>query len=599
MTTTEPGHEPAFLGIEKSLSGRAWRERPADRTVTDDHRRRLSLCEPVARALAARGVAADAGELFLRPTLKDLFPDPASFADMNLAAEVLVDALQHGAKVVVFADYDVDGAASAALLMRWFRAMGQELDLYVPDRMNEGYGPTPAAFRRLKAGGADLVVTVDCGAAAGAALEAAQAIDLPVVVIDHHLMGERPPARAVVNPNRADCRSGQGILAAAGVTFVLLTALNQEARRRGLFDARDAPDPRRWLYLAALGAICDVTPFTGFNRALVVRGLTVMSRWANPGLAALLDVAGAPLGPAKVFDAGFILGPRINAGGRIGRSDLGARLLATDDAAEARVLAIELDGLNARRREVEDVVLREAIASVERQSNLDPSASVLIVAGDDWHPGVIGIVASRLRERYRKPVIVVGIDRAAGIGRGSGRSQSGVNLGQMVRAALDAGLILGGGGHAMAAGLTVKPDTLPELRAFLATHEIGRQAGEADDTLHVDVLTTAGGAKGIHGVFEALAPFGPGNPEPVFALGDVMAADVTEMRGGHLRASLIDSAGARLPAIAWRSADTVVGRRLAAGGGAVHVAGRLRRDTWRGRDQMLLEVEDIADPRCC
>jgi len=369
---------------------------------------------------------------------------------MDRAAEVLVDALVKERAMVVFADYDVDGAASAAQLVRWMRAMGREVPVYIPDRVTEGYGPSPAIFRSLKEKGADLVVTLDCGAAAVDALAAAREIGLDVVVIDHHLMrpGEVPPALALVNPNRPDDNSGQGMLAAAGVAFVLLAALNREARRQGLFKDRPEPDLRQWLDLAALGAICDVTALTGFNRALTAQGLKVMSRWANPGLKALADT-GKVSGTATTFHAGFILGPRINAGGRIGRSDLGARLLATDDPAEAALLAAQLDELNGQRKAVEQAVLDEAVAILEADRSFE-TAPVLVVSAPGWPPGVIGIVAGRLRERYRRPAVVIGVDTGAGVGKGSGRSQPGVNLGAAVQAAFEAGLLLSGGGHAMA-----------------------------------------------------------------------------------------------------------------------------------------------------
>ncbi len=588
-----------YLGVTASLSGRRWRERPADPTVTRAHQARLGLSEPLARALAARGVAPDEGEAFLRPTLRALFPDPSSFADMDRAATILVDALQSDRPMAVFADYDVDGASSAAQLVRWFRHMGKALPIYVPDRLTEGYGPSPAAFRHLHDGGAQLVVTVDCGAAAYDALAAAESIGLEVVVVDHHLMRERPPgAAALVNPNRADCASGQGVLAAAGVTFVLLAALNREARRRGLFDERPEPDLRHWLDLAAMGAICDVTQLVGFNRAIAALGLKVMSNWANPGLAALMQVAGAKPGAAGTFEAGFILGPRINAGGRIGRADLGARLLSTDDPAEAADLARQLDALNAERKTVEREIVEAAIVAVERDSNFDPDAPVLVVAQDDWHPGVIGIVAGRLRERYRKPVVVIGLDRAADIGKGSGRSQTGVNLGRAVQAAYDEGIILAGGGHALAAGLTIRPSAVPELRAFLTERLAAEMtvAGEAD-AVEIDALVAPGAAKTLLSDFQALAPFGPGNPEPVFALADVRPERAAPLRGGHIRATLTDATGARLKAVAWRADDSELGRALLAGDRALHVAGKLKRDDWQGRDGVQLEIEDVADRR--
>jgi single-stranded-DNA-specific exonuclease len=588
-----------YLGVTRSLSGRLWRERVADPGLTRQLQLDHGLSEPLARALAARGVAPDAAETYLNPTLKALFPDPSSFADMDRAAAILVDGLERKRSMVVFADYDVDGASSAAQLVRWFRAMGADLPIYVPDRILEGYGPSPAAFKRLKAEGAELVVTVDCGAAAHDALACAAEIGLEVVVIDHHLMrGEEiPRVAALVNPNRPDDTSGQGHLAAAGVTFVLTAALNREARRRGLFETVPEPDLRQALDLAAMGAICDVTELRGFNRALAAQGLKVMSNWRNPGLKALMDVAGGQ-GPASVFTVGFILGPRINAGGRIGRADLGARLLSTDDPQEARGLAEELDGLNASRKEVEREVTEAAIAHIETESN-QAEAPMLLVAADDWHPGVIGIVAGRLREKYRKPVVVVGVDRAANVGKGSGRSQPGVNLGRAVQAAFDEGLLLAGGGHAMAAGLSVRPDTIPELRAFLCERLAAEsQVAAAADVIDIDALVSTRAAdRALWQDFQRMAPFGPGNVEPSFALADVRIERPMALRGGHVRVTLTDGSGGRLKAVAWRCEGTELGARLLVEGGGVHVVGKLKPDDWQGRAGVELEIEDVADPR--
>lgn len=595
---TDGAAAAGYLGVARSLTGRAWRERPADAETVRRHQLALGLSEPLARALASRGVPADGGETYLNPTLKALFPDPSSFLDMDRAAQILIDALLVDRPMTVFADYDVDGASSAAQIVRWFRVMGKELPIYVPDRMTEGYGPSPAAFRKIRASGVELVVTVDCGAAAYEALACAQEIGLEVVVIDHHLMRDQvPQVAALVNPNRPGCPSGQGVLAAAGVAFVLLAALNREARGRGLFEARPEPDLRQWLDLAALGAICDVTQLVGFNRALTAQGLKVMSAWRNLGLKALLDVAKGS-GPAGVFHAGFILGPRINAGGRIGRSDLGARLLSTDDPEEAAALAAELDALNASRKEVEKEILDEAVRIAERESN-QADAPLVLVAADDWHPGVIGIVASRLRERYRKPALVIGVDRAANVGKGSGRSQPGVNLGRAVQAAFEEGLLLAGGGHAMAAGLSVRPEMIPELRDFLNTRLAAEtQAAAAEDGLDIDALVTAGGAdRSLYGAFQRLAPFGPGNPEPMFAAANVRVERPMALRGGHVRATLTDGSGGRLKAVAWRAEDTDLGRALLGGAGALHVAGRLKPDDWQGRESVELEIEDVADPR--
>lgn len=595
-----PSGAPTFLGVERSLSGRAWRQRPADPAVVRAHQQGLGLDEPLARALAARGVAPEAGEDFLNPTLRRLFPDPSSFLDMDAAARAIVDAVVEGARVHVFADYDVDGAASAALLARWFRAMGRDLPLYVPDRETEGYGPSAPAFDRLKAQGADLVITVDCGAAAQDALAHAAAIGLKVVVVDHHLMREAPPpALAVVNPNRPGCASGQGHLAAAGVVLVLLAALNREGRARGLFQDRAEPDIRRWLDLAALGAVCDVTALTGFNRALTALGLKVMSDWANPGLRALMAAAGAEAGPAKASHLGFILGPRINAGGRIGRSDLGARLLSTDDADEAARLAAELDALNHARREIEQAVTEAAVRQVEASGAHQDGSAVIVVAGQDWRPGVVGVVAGRLRERWRKPALVIGLDPVTGLGRGSGRSQPGVNLGRAVQAAWEAGLLLAGGGHAMAAGLTVRAADIPALADFLNARLAGEQAEAASlDAVEVDALVEpAAATRDLFEAFERLAPFGPGNPEPLFALERLQVRDAQAMNGGHVRCRLAGPDGAGLRAVFWRSADLPAGRALLAGQGGLSVAGRLRADDWNGRRGVQLEIEDVADPR--
>jgi single-stranded-DNA-specific exonuclease len=599
-SATQPALQAdGFLRVERSLSGRAWRQRPADARLARGHALRHGLSEPLARALAARGVGEDQAADYLTPTLRALFPDPSSFTDMDRAAEILVDALEHGRSMVVFADYDVDGASSAALLVRWFRAMGAALPIYVPDRILEGYGPSPAAFRRLRAEGADLVVTVDCGAAAYDAIAAASDIGLEVVVVDHHLMRDDPPrAAAVVNPNRPGCNSGQGNLAAAGVTFVLLAALNREARRRGLFAGRPEPDLRQWLDLAAMGAICDVTALTGFNRALASLGLKTMSNWANPGLKALMQVAKAE-GPAGVFHAGFILGPRINAGGRIGRADLGARLLSTDDPDQALALAEELDALNISRKDVEREVTEQAIAEVERRDSRPSEAAAIVVSGAGWHPGVVGIVAGRLRERYRRPVVVIGVDPAVDIGKGSGRSQPGVNLGRAIQAAFEAGYLMAGGGHAMAAGLTVRADKIDAFREFLTERLMTESAVAAQmDVVEIDALISPRAAdRALYEDFQRLTPFGPGNPEPVFALAQVQIIYPQAMRGGHIRCTLTDGAGAKLKAIAWRAEDTDLGRRLLAGGGGLHVAGRLKPDDWNGRQGVQLEIEDVADPR--
>lgn len=604
---------PPFLGVETSVTGRLWVDRRDSQRV-GAHELRLitqqialkglmeeAFVEPVARSIAARGVTSEGLDDYLRPTLKALFPDPDGFMDMPQAVAAILDALQARQKIYVFADYDVDGATSAAQLMRWFRHMGHDLSVYVPDRMLEGYGPSEKAFDRLKAEGADLVITVDCGASAHRALDYAARIGLEVVVIDHHIMREDPPkCRAVVNPNRPGCTSAQGNLAAAGVVFVVLAALNREAEKRGLFAELPRPDLTQWLDLAALGAICDVTALSGFNRALASQGLKVMSRLNNPGIRALMQVAGGEPKDAAtalgVFHSGFVLGPRINAGGRIGRADLGVRLLSTDDADEAAALAQELDELNKTRRDVEAAVQERALALADAKGLVTAEDHVIIVAHEDWHPGVIGIVAGRLRERWHKPVIVIGIDPVTGIGKGSGRSQAGINLGQAVTAAFESGLLLSGGGHAMAAGLSIDAARIPELRTFLNAH-IANATVEADrkDRLEIDAaLSATTCTRALLERFEIMAPFGQGNPEPMFVLPGMRVGYASALKGGHVRCDLIDEGGRRLKAIAWRAQDTAVGAALLNPVGAIHVAGRLKPDDYMGRKGVQFEIEDIA-----
>ncbi|MDI7774476.1 single-stranded-DNA-specific exonuclease RecJ [Asticcacaulis sp. EMRT-3] len=604
---------PSYLGVGRSLTGRAWRERIATLGVTPEALReithRLGLMNvadsdfvgPLARFVAGRGITADTLEAFIFPTLKALFPDPSCFMDMDKAVAAMLNAYERKAKICIFADYDVDGATSAAQLVRWFRHMGHELSVYVPDRMTEGYGPSNAAFDSLKRQGADLVITVDCGAMAHKPLDHAADIGLDVVVIDHHLMREEPPhALAVVNPNRPGCTSKQGNLAAAGVVFVVMAALNREAEKRGLFAERSKPDLVQWLDLSALGAICDVTALTGFNRALAAQGLKVMSQRRNAGIRALMEVAGDGAGGAVslmgTFHSGFVIGPRINAGGRVGRSDLGVRLLSTDDPDEAASLAQELDELNRLRREVEAGVLEEAVQTAEAQGLWPSDDPVIVVAKEGWHPGVIGIVAGRLRERWRKPVVVIGIDPVSGMGKGSGRSQAGVNLGEAVGAAFEAGILLSGGGHAMAAGLSVEAEALGELRRFLNDY-VRAHVAEADrvEAVEVDALISVRAAsRDFFDRLDLLAPYGQGNPEPLLAFADVRVAYAAVMKGGHVRFELNDDSGAKLKGIMWRAEGTPIGDALLRPAGKVHVLGRLKADDYMGRCGVQLEIEDMA-----
>src|SRR5579862_1454548 len=582
----------AFLGVERSLCGRRWHARGGD----DDAAmlaERLGLPEIVARLLAQRGVGLDAAPAFLAPRLREQLPNPAHLRDMVAAVERLVRAIRDGERIVVFGDYDVDGATSAALLLRFFAAVGGHASVYVPDRLREGYGPNAPALVRLKAEGAAVAVTVDCGATAHMPLAAAAAAGLDVIVVDHHQTEPLlPRAVAVVNPNRLDEESPHGMLAAVGVAFLLVVALNRALREAGWYRERAEPDLLQWLDLVALGTVCDVVPLIGVNRALVAQGIKVARAMANPGIKALAAIGGVAA-PLDAYHLGFVLGPRVNAGGRVGAADLGARLLATDDPSLAAELATRLDGYNRERRAIEAETLAAAIDAVEAAPQ---SPSLVFVAGEGWHPGVIGIVAARLKERYERPACVVAL--ADGIGKGSGRSVPGVALGAAVIAARQAGLLINGGGHAMAAGFTVAAERLDALREFLAERLGDGRGGERlVPELAIDgALAAAGACAGLIDHLDALAPYGAANPEPRFAFPGLQVVHVEPVGTGHLRLSLADPLGAaRLKAIAFRAAESPLGEFLAAARGrAVHVAGHLRRDSYRGGDAVQLVIDDAA-----
>ena len=588
-----PDRSPAFLGVERSLCGRRWRQRAGDDRAGLALAQQLRLPEIVGRLLAARGVAAEVADRFLHPTLRDDLPDPAHLKDMGAAVERLTRAITQGELIAIFGDYDVDGATAAALLQRFLGAVGARARVYIPDRQKEGYGPNAPALLRLKAEGATVVVTVDCGTAAHQPLAAAKAAGLDVVVVDHHIAEpELPPAVAVINPNRVDESSAHGVLAAVGLAFLLVVGVNRALRQAGWYERVPAPDLVQWLDLVALGTICDVVPLTGVNRALVAQGLKVLRRRSNPGLAALADVAqiGERL---DAYHAAFILGPRVNAGGRVGQADLGAQLLASDDPAAILAIAQQLEALNSERRELEARVLGQAIDQVESGER---NAPLVFVAGEGWHPGVIGIVASRLKERYNRPACVVAV--AAGLGKGSGRSVAGLALGPAVIAARQAGLVLNGGGHAMAAGFTVAEGQLAALRGFLVERAAAVLGSEPlVPELGIDgALGAAAAGPELVGIVERLGPFGAGNAEPRFALPNmrVLRADVVGAQ--HVRCILGDGAGGgRLKAIAFRCIEGELGPALLQGqGGSFHVAGHLRADHWQGAGAIQLLIEDAA-----
>jgi single-stranded-DNA-specific exonuclease len=600
--------DEGFLGVERSLSGRRWVARASDERLGLALSQRLGLPELVGRLLAARDVGLDEADAYLNPTLRSQLPDPSSFRDMDRAAERLATAIRGGEEIAVFGDYDVDGATSSAVLGRFFAAAGARWRIYIPDRLTEGYGPNTAALLKLKADGVRVVVTVDCGATAHAPLADAAAAGLDVVVCDHHI-GEPalPPAFAIVNPNRFDETTPHRMLAAVGVAFLLAVAVNRLLRAAGWYgDARREPDLLLLLDLVALGTVADVVPLTGVNRALVSQGLRVLAQRANPGLVALADVAG--LGErADAYHLGYIFGPRVNAGGRVGNAALGARLLTTDDPAEARRLALELHALNDERRAIEAGVLQDAIDGLERRAasqaadgvatgDVAAGGALVFAAGDEWHPGVIGIVAARLKERYNRPAVVVAI--VDGVAKGSARSVPGFAMGEAVIAARQAGLLLNGGGHAMAAGFTAEPEQLAALESFL--HE--RAAAVIGDgglvpRLTLDGALDAGAATpALVEQIGRLGPFGSANAEPRFALPAARVVRADLVGEAHVRCVLSGALGGRLKAIAFRAAATPLGRALLRRDGAgLHIAGHLRADSWQGRDSCQLIIEDAAE----
>ncbi|MFN3937552.1 MAG: single-stranded-DNA-specific exonuclease RecJ [Gemmobacter sp.] len=573
----------AFLGVEASVCGRRWEGPSADvERLAEAIAREARLDLPLARLLAARGVLPENAGAYLAPALRDLLPDPLTLRDMDTAADRLLSALRRGQRIAIFADYDVDGACSAALLVWWLRGMGVAPTVYVPDRIDEGYGPNMPAMRSLGAAH-DLILCVDCGTLSH---EPVAAAGCDVVVLDHHLGAETlPPALAVVNPNRQDEDRSLGHLCAAGVVFLLLVEANRRLRERGV----TGPDLIALLDLVALATVADVAPLIGVNRALVRQGLAVMTRRDRAGLRALSDVARMTSAP-NVHALGFLLGPRINAGGRIGAADLGVRLLSTTSEAEASALAARLDALNTERRAIEDQVRQAAMAQAEARGLAAP----LVWAADEgWHPGVVGIVAARLKEAAERPAVVIGLE--GDIGKGSARSVAGIDIGAAMQRLAAEGLILRGGGHRMAAGLTVSRTGLvpamARLSDLLARQGAGRGGVRA---LRLDGLLMPEAARvELVEMLETAGPWGAGAPAPRFAFADMRLTDVRRIGDNHLRASFGTGAG-RIEAIAFGMWDGPLGRALSGGVGRFHIAGRLEINDWGGRRRVQLRLEDLA-----
>ena len=546
----------------------------------------------LARLLALRGITLAEAADYLAPKLKNLLPDPSVLKDMDLAIARVAAALEAGERIAVFGDYDVDGSTSAALLSDFLSALGAAPRIYIPDRMTEGYGPSPTAMRVLSVEGAKLVITVDCGSAAIAALEEAKTLGMDVVVLDHHRVEQRPPAVAHVNPNQPDDTSNLGYLCAAGVTFLFLVGLNRQLRQSEFYEKRGItePDLRLFMDLVGLATVCDVVPLKEVNRAFVRFGLGQLSTLSRPGLSALAGVANAR-GPFTPYHLGFVFGPRINAGGRVGRSSLGVDLLTARDTAKAGEFAELLDLHNKERQAIEKKILEQAMAMAETQSN----APFILVAGEGWHPGVVGIVAGRLKERFAKPAFVAGFE--GGMGRGSARSIPGIDVGAIIRAAADAKVIEYGGGHAMAAGFSLMASQLDGFSTFIADSFSGAGPALAAATdLYLDAVSSPAGANvALAAEIAAAGPFGAGNPEPLLVLPDVRVAYADIVGASHVKMRLAGGDATVLDAIAFRAVGTPLGDGLlAARGRTLHVAGRLRQDDWNGRVRVQLEIEDAA-----
>ena len=580
----------AAFGVARSFTGRRWLLKPVDEKIERELLREIS---PVlARLLALRGITPAQASDYLTPRLKNLLPDPFVLKDMQAAMLRVTAALEANERIAVFGDYDVDGSTSAALLSDFLSAPGAGPRIYIPDRMTEGYGPSPAAMRVLAAEGARLVITVDCGSAAIAALEEARTLGLDVVVLDHHRVDASPPAVAHVNPNQPDDTSGLGHLCAAGVTFLFLVALNRHLRDTGFYEQRGMaePDLRLFLDLVGLATICDVVPLKDVNRAFVRFGLGQIGTMSRPGLQALAGVAGAR-GPFTPYHLGFVFGPRIHAGGRVGRSSLGVDLLTAREADKAAEFAAQLDLHNKERQAIEKIILEEAAAMAATQAN----APFLLVAGEGWHPGVVGIVAGRLKERFAKPAFVAGFE--GGMGRGSARSIPGIDVGAIIRAAAESGVIEYGGGHAMAAGFSLMATQLDSFHKFIEARFSGAgPALAAANDLELDAVSSPAGANiALAQEIAAAGPFGAGNPEPLLGLSDVRVAFADVVGGAHVKLRLAGRDGSVLDAIAFRAVGTPLGDGLLGGRGRLlHVAGRLRQDDWNGRIRVQLEVEDAA-----
>ena len=588
-----------FLGVDNSATGRAWRDRLDERGAARALAiaQRHALPELLARIIAGRDVEADAVDTFLDPTIKRSMPDPHVLTAMKEAAVRIADAATRGEAVAIFGDYDVDGATSAALLARFLRHCGIEPIIHIPDRLFEGYGPNIEAVRALAERGATLLVCVDCGTTSIAALAEAKARGLDVVVIDHHQADEElPPALAIVNPNRRDDLSGLGHLAAAGLTFMTVVAVNRVLRERGFWQTnRPEPDLLAFLDDVALGTVADVVPLIGLNRAFVAKGLIALRQRERPGYVSLMDMARLA-GPPEAWHLGFLLGPRINAGGRIGRADFGVRLLLENDPIEAAKIAAELDRLNRERQVIEQETLAQAEAEADAALGLEDKGAVVVTAAEGWHPGIVGLVAARLKEKFGRPAFAIALE-PGGDGTGSGRSIPGVDIGRAVRRAVAEGMLVKGGGHAMAAGVTLRKNALAEFRAFLETTLAAdvEKARRASGLLIDGAISAAAADSDLLAMIARAGPFGSGNPEPIIALPAHTVAYAEEVGQAHMRVRLKAGDGAAVNAIAFRAVGQKLGIALRNNRGRqVHAAGCFALDRWQGEERVQFKLTDIA-----
>lgn len=582
------------LGVIQSVAARRWVARHADDRQAMAMAQRYDLPDAVCRILAHRQVGLDDVETYLDPKLKNHLPDPSLLQDMDKACTRLEKAIKAKEKIAIFGDYDVDGATSSALFKRYFAALGHDIRIYIPDRISEGYGPNVAAFETLAGEGVELIVTVDCGTMAQQALEVAQNLGVDVIVVDHHQTGkDLPPCHALVNPRREDDLSGLDYLAAVGVAFMVLVGLNRLLRQNGYFIEQAEPDLLPLLDMVALGTVCDVVPLCGVNRAFVAQGLKIMARRENIGLKALADMSGMKNAP-MVFDCGFKLGPRINAGGRVGDSELGVRLLSTTDVDEAAGLALRMDELNTERRAIGDAAQSLAETQIEeivKSRNAVPP--VLLVADKSFHVGIVGIVAGRLKEKYRRPSFVLAVDEN-GVAKGSARSIPNIDIGRLIAKAVRENILEGGGGHAMAAGVTLPADRLADFTAFLET-QIGHLSFDAPADLSIDgAISTAGATRDFYEQLQQAGPFGAGSPEPRFVIPSVRVAYADIVGENHVRCSLSSDGGKNLKAMAFASVDESVRQMLLESRTALHIVGYLRADDWQGRHDVQFMIQDVA-----